>query len=333
MAHRVGAQRARPVRRVPRLAKFIFAAVIFSAGYGALTGNAVGPGFGEIAMPDGTALPITQLASIAYTDTDVIITGAIDHVFEAGAFVGPNRATKTDRQRISIDAADFTAGFEIGRTELAALRVPGTPDVQLAAVPIIVAPAAVAVAALDPEVIANSSALDAIASLAPDQIMPMVPSQQLAYARELAPPTPTTLSPEELATSDRELWCLATAIYFEARGESYRGQIGVAQVVMNRVAHKLYPNTICGVVFQNSQKRNACQFSFACDGIPETIKDKKSWQQAEDIARGVVGGTLYLPEVANATHYHANYVYPYWAPRLKKLTTIDHHIFYTFKRA
>ena len=103
-------------------------------------------------------------------------------------------------------------------------------------------------------------------------------------------------------------------------------------MVLNRVAHKLYPDTICGVVFQNSQKRNACQFSFACDGIPEKIAEKKAWQQAEDIARGVVDSTLYLPEVANATHYHASYVYPYWAPRLKKLTTVGQHIFYTFKR-
>ena len=332
MAHRVRAQRARPVRRVPRLAKFIFAAVFFSAGYGALTGHAVGPGFGDSAQPEAAALPITQLASIAYAGTDVIITGAIDHVFKAGAFVGPNRASKTDRQRISIDAADFTAGFDTGRIELAALRIPGPPDTQLAATPVIAAQASVTIAALDPAAIGNSSALDAIASLAPDQIMPMVASEQLAYARELAPPTPATLSPEELATSDRELWCLATAIYFEARGESYRGQIAVAQVVLNRVAHKLYPDTICGVVFQNSQKRNACQFSFACDGIPETIKEKKAWQQAEDIARGVVGGTLYLPEVSNATHYHANYVYPYWAPRLKKLTTVGQHIFYSFKR-
>ena len=126
---------------------------------------------------------------------------------------------------------------------------------------------------------------------------------------------------------------MATAVYFEARGESYRGQVAVGQVVMNRLAHRLYPSTICGVVYQNQSMRNACQFSFACDGIPETITDQKSWKQAQEIAKGVINGSLYLPEVEKATHYHANYVYPDWAPRLKRVTKIGHHIFYKFKRA
>ena len=125
---------------------------------------------------------------------------------------------------------------------------------------------------------------------------------------------------------------MATAIYFEARGESYRGQVAVGQVVMNRVAHKLYPNTICGVVFQNQSKRNACQFSFACDGIPEKVTDTKSWKQAQQIAADVVSGKEYLPEVGYATHYHATYVRPHWAPRMKKLTKIGLHVFYQFKR-
>ena len=99
-------------------------------------------------------------------------------------------------------------------------------------------------------------------------------------------PAPRRRSPAAFATgqviavSDKELWCLATAIYFEARGESYRGQVAVAQVVLNRVKDHRYPDTICGVVFQNQSRRNSCQFSFACDGIPETINDSKSWAQA-----------------------------------------------------
>lgn len=73
----------------------------------------------------------------------------------------------------------------------------------------------------------------------------------------------------------KQHWCLATAIYFEARGESYRGQVAVAQVVRNRVKHKAYPNSICSVVFQNQSWKNRCQFSFACDGIPERVNEKK----------------------------------------------------------
>ena len=151
----------------------------------------------------------------------------------------------------------------------------------------------------------------------------------MAYARANAPVTDfSQLVP---AVSERELWCLATAIYFEARGESYRGQVAVAQVVENRVKHPNYPDTICGVVFQNQQRRNACQFSFACDGHPETITDRRAWTQAQDIAQKVASGELYLPEVADATHYHATYVYPYWAPRMTRLTKIGLHIFYRFR--
>ena len=91
-------------------------------------------------------------------------------------------------------------------------------------------------------------------------------------------------------------------------------------------------SSICGVVFQNQNRRNACQFSFACDGRPERVTDSASWEQAEEIARGAVQGNLYLTEVGHATHYHATYVYPHWAPRMKKLTKIGLHVFYQFKR-
>ena len=103
-------------------------------------------------------------------------------------------------------------------------------------------------------------------------------------------------------------------------------------MVSNRVQHRLYPKPICGVVYQNQHKRNACQFSFACDGIPERVTEPKAWAQAEEIAKGVINGTLYVPEVGASTHYHATYVYPHWAPKLKKNTKIGHHIFYQFKR-
>jgi spore germination cell wall hydrolase CwlJ-like protein len=131
--------------------------------------------------------------------------------------------------------------------------------------------------------------------------------------------------------SAKEQKCLATAVYFEARGENYRGQVAVAQVVLNRVKDHRYPDTICGVVFQNQNRRNACQFSFACDGIPETITERRPWDQAEEIAAKVTDGELYLTEVGDATHYHATYVRPAWAPRMTKVTQIGLHVFYKFK--
>ncbi|KKB76756.1 hypothetical protein VW35_17245 [Devosia soli] len=162
--------------------------------------------------------------------------------------------------------------------------------------------------------------------------MPAVASEQLAYARANAPVTGAFSTVPAVEVSDKERWCLATAIYFEARGESYRGQVAVAQVVMNRVKDHRYPNTICGVVYQNQTKRNACQFSFACDGIPEAITEPKPWAQAEDIANRYLNGELYLTEVGDATHYHATYVRPAWAPRMTKVTQIGLHVFYKFKR-
>ena len=126
--------------------------------------------------------------------------------------------------------------------------------------------------------------------------------------------------------------CLATAIYFEARGESIGGQAAVAKVVLNRAENPAYPGTVCGVVYQNQHRRNACQFSFACDGIPERVTEKKAWAQAQQIANEVVSGREYIADVGHSTHYHATYVYPHWAPRMQKNTKIGLHIFYQFKR-
>jgi spore germination cell wall hydrolase CwlJ-like protein len=132
------------------------------------------------------------------------------------------------------------------------------------------------------------------------------------------------------AHTDKELKCLATAIYFEARGESRQGQLAVAQVVLNRVKNPAYPNTICAVVYQNRNYRNGCQFSFACDRIPDRITEPGPWKEAQDIASKVVSdeGEMFIADVGTATHYHAVYVRPFWARRMKKTDKIGNHIFY-----
>lgn len=129
----------------------------------------------------------------------------------------------------------------------------------------------------------------------------------------------------------REQRCLAEAIYFEARGESQEGQAAVAQVVLNRTSSGLYPSTICGVVYQNRQHYQGCQFSFACEGRSLRITEPDAWHQAERIAAAVTSGQTYLADVGDATHYHADYVRPYWAHRLKKMDVIGHHIFYKLR--
>jgi spore germination cell wall hydrolase CwlJ-like protein len=126
----------------------------------------------------------------------------------------------------------------------------------------------------------------------------------------------------------REFRCMATAIYFEARGESVKGQIAVGQVIMTRVRSMFYPSTICGVVFQGQWNKNACQFSFACDGVPDTPKNRKQWDTALDVAKNVISGKVYLDEVGDATHYHATYVSPDWKKMVKRITKIGVHIFY-----
>ncbi|MGC2394316.1 MAG: cell wall hydrolase, partial [Methylovirgula sp.] len=129
----------------------------------------------------------------------------------------------------------------------------------------------------------------------------------------------------------REQRCLAEAIYFEARGESREGQAAVAQVVLNRVSSGLYPATICGVVYQNRDHYEGCQFSFACEGRSLRITEPDAWHTALRIATSVMSGQTYLAEIGDATHYHADYVRPDWSYRLKKMDVIGHHVFYKLR--
>lgn len=136
------------------------------------------------------------------------------------------------------------------------------------------------------------------------------------------------IAPEAMAKEQR---CLAEAVYFEARSESFQGQAAVAQVVLNRVKSGLYPSSVCGVVYQNSNRYLSCQFTFTCEGKSLRITEPGPWRDAVRIAREVYEGTTYLPEVGASTHYHAQYVRPYWAKKLKKMDTIGQHVFYQLR--
>jgi spore germination cell wall hydrolase CwlJ-like protein len=125
----------------------------------------------------------------------------------------------------------------------------------------------------------------------------------------------------------RERRCLSTAIYFEARGEPVRGQIAVAQVILNRVRSPLFPETVCGVVYQG-QMHPGCQFSFTCDGHTDNPRNDDQWALAQDIAKKITAGQLWLPEVGYSTYYHANYVSPSWVGDMSKVDKIGRHIFY-----
>ena len=122
--------------------------------------------------------------------------------------------------------------------------------------------------------------------------------------------------------------CLAEAVYFEARGEPVLGQIAVAQVILNRAFSGKYPNTVCGVVYQNAHRHLACQFTFACDGIRDVIREPDMWERAKKISAEMLDGKLWLPEIGKATHYHATYVHPGWVSEMKKMHKLGVHIFY-----
>jgi spore germination cell wall hydrolase CwlJ-like protein len=126
----------------------------------------------------------------------------------------------------------------------------------------------------------------------------------------------------------KEEKCLAEVIYFEARGEAVRGQIAVAQVVMNRVFSGKYPNTVCGVVYQNKRRHMACQFTFACDNYADVIREPDMWERAKKISKAMLDGQIWLPEVGKSTHYHAYYVHPSWVSEMTKLYKFGVHTFY-----
>ncbi|WP_188052209.1 cell wall hydrolase [Aureimonas fodinaquatilis] len=152
-----------------------------------------------------------------------------------------------------------------------------------------------------------------------DGFVPPLGENDHAWAAKILP---------ESAYSTAEQTCLATGIYFEARGESETGQAAVAQVILNRVRNPTYPDTICGVVYQNRHMRNRCQFSFACDGIPDRITNQRAYDRAKAIGQKVTAGQIWLPEVGSATHYHATYVRPRWARAMEKVEKIGLHVFY-----
>jgi spore germination cell wall hydrolase CwlJ-like protein len=128
-----------------------------------------------------------------------------------------------------------------------------------------------------------------------------------------------------------EVTCLAEAIYFEARGEPIAGQKAVAKVILNRVDSRYYPNSICGVVYQNDHKKNACQFSFACDGVPKRITETQAFKIAERLAAQIFScDDCRDPDkpLERSTHYHADYVTPWWAKKLERTGKVGRHIFY-----
>lgn len=165
---------------------------------------------------------------------------------------------------------------------------------------------------------------EAATAIAVNAATPALPDQ-LVSARPFtfAPDT----SPEDRA---RARDCLAAAVYYEAAVESAQGQRAVAQVVLNRVRNPVFPRTVCDVVFQGATRATGCQFTFTCDGALARRPNPVGWRRALVVADDALAGVV-EPSVGTATHYHANWVIPYWRTTLVKLSTVGTHIFYRWQ--
>ncbi|WP_332796766.1 cell wall hydrolase [Sphingomonas sp. LB3N6] len=161
-----------------------------------------------------------------------------------------------------------------------------------------------------------------IATAAPD-------ASFAAAAPSVAPPFLTSQSVDD---ASRAADCLTAAVYYEARSQSEDGQRAVAQVVLNRVRDRAFPNSVCGVVYQGAERRTGCQFSFTCDGSMNRPRELGAWDRARTVAAAALGGSVYAP-VGAATSFHTTSILPWWASSLARITTVGAHVFYRWQRA
>jgi len=165
-----------------------------------------------------------------------------------------------------------------------------------------------------------------VRNVAPEQALAINAAIPLASGPNPAA-KPFIFANADKAAQGRALECLTSAVYYEAGQEPTDGQRAVAQVILNRVRHPAFPASVCGVVYEGSTRATGCQFTFTCDGSLMRRPMADSWRRAREVAEAALTGFVYQP-VGNATHYHANYVVPYWAPTLTKNAVIGAHIFY-----
>jgi len=165
------------------------------------------------------------------------------------------------------------------------------------------------------------------------RVRPLAPEQALKVNAEIpvVPGPNPTAAPfpfkGSAAARAQALNCLASAVYYEAGNQDVDGERAVAQVVLNRVRHPAFPGSVCGVVYQGSTRLTGCQFTFTCDGSLNRRPDADGWRRANAVAEAALDGAVYAP-VGWATHYHADYVVPYWAATMAKNTVVGAHLFY-----
>jgi spore germination cell wall hydrolase CwlJ-like protein len=165
----------------------------------------------------------------------------------------------------------------------------------------------------------------AVRPLAPDQALKV--NAEIPVASGPNPAAAPFLFKGSAASRAQAVNCLASAVYYEAGNQDADGQRAVAQVVLNRVRHPAFPGSVCGVVYEGSTRLTGCQFTFTCDGSLNRRPDAEGWRRASAVAEAALNGAVFGP-VGWATHYHADYVVPYWAATMAKNTVVGAHLFY-----
>ncbi|MGI3168727.1 cell wall hydrolase [Pseudooceanicola sp. C21-150M6] len=153
------------------------------------------------------------------------------------------------------------------------------------------------------------------------EVRPKARRQKIEYTRKFLNALPQPKLSEQAS-------CLAEALYFEARGESVKGQFAVAEVIMNRVDSPAFPDSICGVIHQGTGRKYACQFTYTCDGYPEVMSEKSALHQVSKVA-GIMARGAERPLTHGATYYHTLRVRPAWARKFSRTATIGVHHFYS----
>ena len=258
---------------------------------------------------------------------------------------GPTRSG--EEMPVFRPVGEMIAGLQAAGAALLALSLVGLPHAPAQS------PGAVEVAAqamrplIPPEGLAGPTA----AALAPDsrailqalfrkaKLRPTLDPHRLSWdqARRVNALLPADLSTRDFAqplhldvaskNGRQALHCLTQAAYFEAGANGPVAQAAVVQVVLNRVRHPDFPKSVCGVVYEGSERDTGCQFTFTCDGSLARPVDPAVWDDARKVASHALGGYVDRA-VGTATYYHADYVFPTWAPTLVKLATVGPHIFY-----
>jgi len=184
----------------------------------------------------------------------------------------------------------------------------------------------------DPYTVAGSAQRDRQAELLTARLEQLRGQSVETNLRRVSLTGPIAAQPFRLGgalDASRDLECLTQAAYYEARGEGREGMKAVTQVVLNRVRHRAFPNSVCGVVFQGAGRRTGCQFSFTCNGSMRGRVNTAAWNRARDIASAALSGTVYAG-VGNATHFHTTGVSPRWRNSLVRVSQVGDHLFYRF---